>query len=253
MQASGNTVLITGGSAGIGLALATRFLEAGNDVIVCGRRADKLEEAKSQYPALHTKVCDVSEAESREELFHWATSEFPKLNVLVNNAGIQQRINMLKPSLEWSHYKRELAANLDAPIHLSTLFISHLRKMQSASIVNVSSGLSITPAAFAPVYSATKAALHSFTMSLRLQLAETNIRVVEILPPAVNTDLGGAGLHTFGAPLDDFADSVFAEYQSGALEIGYGGTEQRARAMRDEIEPAMKQMWQHYKTNNPTF
>lgn len=253
MITNGNTVLITGGASGIGFALAQRFLQAGNEVIVCGRREEKLKEAKQMFPQLHTRVCDVSDAADRESLCAWVTNEFGQLNVLVNNAGIQQRVNLLHASADWAYYHQEISANFEGPIHLSMLLLPHLKKQPHATIVNVSSGLAITPAIWAPIYSATKAALHSFSMSLRVQLSETNIGVVEVLPPAVNTDLGGAGLHTFGAPLDDFADAVFQGLEAGEMEIGYGGTENRARALRAEIEESSRQMWKHFISNNPNF
>jgi uncharacterized oxidoreductase len=253
MNITGNTVLITGGASGIGLALAERFLNAGNEVIVCGRRQEKLNEAKQRFPQLHTHVCDVANEADRKSLFTWVTSEFPELNVLVNNAGIQQRVNLLKPNNEWSYYHQEIAINLEGPIHLTLLFVPHLVQKKNATIINVSSGLAITPATWAPMYSATKAALHSFTMTLRLQLSKTNVEVVEVLPPAVNTDLGGPGLHTFGVPVDDFADAVFKGFEAGNLEIGYGGTEKRGRASRDEIDQATKQMWEGFLRNNPHF
>ena len=108
--------------------------------------------------------------------------------------------------------------------------------------MNVSSGLALVPLAIAPVYSATKAALHSFTLTLRHQLAESGVRVVEILPPAVNTDLGGPGLHTFGAPLDAFADSVMARVAAGELEVAYGTAEERAQAARAAFDGAFERM-----------
>jgi uncharacterized oxidoreductase len=253
MNMKDNTVLVTGGATGIGFALAERFLNAGNEVIICGRRQEKLQEVKEKYPQLHTYVCDVSVPADREELFTQVTKEFPNVNVLVNNAGIQQRVNLLNAKEGWTYYHQEIAANLDGPIHLSMLFVPHLVEQKQASIINVSSGLSITPATWAPIYSATKAALHSFTMTLRLQMAKTNVDVLEILPPAVNTDLGGPGLHTFGAPLNEFADAVFAGIQRGDLEIGYGGTERRARAFRDEVDQATQQMWESFLGRNPDF
>ncbi|WCK52639.1 SDR family NAD(P)-dependent oxidoreductase [Aneurinibacillus sp. Ricciae_BoGa-3] len=253
MEFKGNTVLITGGASGIGLALAKRFLQAGNRVIVCGRREEKLAEAKEKFPELHTRVCDVSNESDRRSLFDWVTGEFPDLNVLVNNAGIQQRVNLLNDTHDWNHHRQEITINVDAPIHLSLLFIPHLLKQKRAAIINVSSGLSITPGVWVPIYSATKAALHSFTMSLRIQLEDTNIQVVEILPPAVNTDLGGVGLHTFGAPLDDFADSVFNDMQKGELEIGYSGTEKRLQASMTEIPQLTKQAWEGFLQRNPDF
>jgi uncharacterized oxidoreductase len=253
MNITGNTVLITGGASGIGLALAERFLNAGNEVIVCGRRPEKLNEAKQRFPQLHTRVCDVAEEADRKSLLTWVTREFPAFNVLVNNAGIQQRVNLLKPDHDWSCYHQEIAINLEGPIHLTMLFVPHLVRKKNAAIINVSSGLAITPATWAPIYSATKAALHSFTMTLRLQLSKTNVEVVEVLPPAVNTDLGGPGLHTFGVPVDEFADAVFKGFEAGHLEIGYGGTEKRGRASRDEIDQATKHMWEGFLRNNPDF
>jgi uncharacterized oxidoreductase len=242
----GNTVLITGGASGIGLALAERFLNAGNTVIICGRRKEKLEEAQQKFNKIHTRICDVSVEADRMELFNWAAAEFPHLNVLVNNAGIQQRVNLPAPQEPWSHYAQEIVSNFDAPVHLSLLFTPHLMKQQKASIINMSSGLAITPGAWVPIYSATKAALHSFTVSLRIQLADLNVEVIEVLPPAVNTDLGGVGLHTFGASLNDFADSVFGELDSGKQEIGFGGTEDRLNVSASEAKEIAKKMYEGF-------
>lgn len=253
MDLQNNTALITGGAAGIGLAFAERFLKAGNEVIVCGRRLEKLDEAKERFPNLHTRVCDVSDETQRKALFSDVTREFPNLNVVVNNAGIQQRFNLKTAKQEWAYYHQEIAANLEGPIHLLMLFIPHLLTQKQAAIINVTSGLAIAPAAWAPVYSATKAAMHSFTQSLRLQLADTEIEVIDVLPPAVNTDLGGVGLHTFGAPVDDFADSIFDGFSRGDLEIGYGGTEKRMLATKEERDEGAKHMWQNFLKLNPNF
>jgi len=253
MNISGNTILITGGASGIGLAFTERFLKAGNEVIIVGRREEKLKEAQAKYPNLHTKVCDVSKESERLKLFEWVTSEFPTLNVLVNNAGIQQRVNLLKASEDWRYYQNEIAINFEGPVHLTMLFTPFLMKKENATIINVSSGLAFTPGTWVPVYSATKAAIHSFTLSLRLQLAKSNVKVVEIFPPAVNTDLGGVGLHTFGAPLNDFADAVFEGIKNGEEEIGYGGSEKRLRATRDELDEGTKQAWEGFLSRNPDF
>lgn len=247
MKKNGNTVLITGGTSGIGQALAERFLEAGNTVIVCGRRGDRLDELKKSFPGLHTRVCDISREEERVELFRWATAEFPELNVLVNNAGIQQRVNLLAADGDWDYYRQEINTNFDAPVHLTLLFVPHLVKQPSAAILNVSSGLAIAPGVWVPVYSATKAAIHSFTVSLRLQLSDTKVEVIEILPPAVNTDLGGAGLHTFGAPLNEFADSVFRDLDSGKEEIGFGGTEDRLALSATAAKDAARGMYEGFR------
>ncbi|HEX2639173.1 MAG TPA: SDR family oxidoreductase, partial [Pyrinomonadaceae bacterium] len=184
LNLSGNTILITGGASGIGLAMAERFSARDNNVIICGRREDKLREAAEQVPGLKWRVCDVADPAEREDLGKWAVSEFPELNVLVNNAGIQRRVDLTEPE-NWQVTESEIAINLDAPIHFSGLLYPHLAHRPAAAILNVTSGLSFVPLANVPVYCATKAALHSFTLSLRYQLAETNVEVIEVIPPAV--------------------------------------------------------------------
>jgi uncharacterized oxidoreductase len=250
---TGNTILITGGASGIGLAFAERFLNNGNEVIVVGRREAKLKEAKEKFSKLHIKVCDVSVEAERKSLLEWATAQFPNLNVLINNAGIQQRVNLQNVNQDWEYYRNEISINIDAPIHLSMLFNPHLMKQKSSYIINVSSGLAIMPGVWVPIYSATKAAVHSFTTSLRHQLENTSVEVIEIFPPAVNTDLGGVGLHTFGAPLDHFADMILRGLEEGELEIGYGGTTERLSAGREEIIEGTKRARQNFLKNNPDF
>jgi uncharacterized oxidoreductase len=260
MQLSGNAVLITGGASGIGLALAQRFLRAGSDVLVCGRRERALRAAQAAHPQLRTRACDASQPRPRAELVAWALGECPRLNVLVNNAGIQRRFRLTDPD-EFEATREEIAINLEAPIHLCQLLAPHFldlarqRTAPSASsassareaapvpaIVNVTSGLAFTPLAAAPVYSATKAALHSFTLSLRHQLAGTGVDVIEVIPPAVNTDLGGAGLHTTGVPLGEFADAVMAQLARGESEVSYGFSAQASRASRDELSAIFARM-----------
>jgi uncharacterized oxidoreductase len=230
-----NTVLITGGASGIGLALAKRFASAGSRVIVCGRRAAQLEEAKAACPGLEAFVGDVSSAASRLELFQKVAQDYPEVNVLVNNAGIQNRPSKLAEPQDWEAHAKELEINLHAPIHMAILFIPHLLTKKSPMIVNVTSGLSFVPIAAMSTYCATKAGLHSFTMSLRHQLQDTPIKVVEMIPPAVNTDLGGKGLHNYGVPLDEYADDAFAHIVAGDLEFGYGFSERGRNASRAEI------------------
>jgi len=253
MKLSGNTILITGGASGIGLAFAERFLQRGNQVIVIGRSKEKLQAAKEKFPQLYTHACDVSIPEERGHLFEWITSEFPHLNILVNNAGIQQRVNLLKADHDWDYYQKEIAINIEGPIHLSMLMIPHFRRQKHSAIVNVSSGLALTPGVWVPIYSATKAAIHAFTISLRHQVANSGIEVIEIFPPAVNTDLGGAGLHTFGAPLADFANTIFTGFENNQLEIGYGGTEDRLTASREEKLHSIQRAWEGFLKNNPDF
>lgn len=238
MKLSGNTILITGGSAGIGLAFAERFLKAGNTVIVTGRRENVLQNAKEKFPNLITRVSDLSTESERVSLFDWVTETYPEVNVLVNNAGIQQRYNLLKADAKnnWAYFNKEITTNIEAPFHLSMLFAPFFAKKEEATFINVTSGLAFTPLAIAPIYSATKAAFHSFTVSLRHQLSESSVEVIEVAPPAVNTNLGGAGLHTNGEPLDEFADGIFESLAEGKQEIGYGSSVERLRMSRDKID-----------------
>ncbi|WP_046226938.1 SDR family oxidoreductase [Paenibacillus dauci] len=249
MQLTGNTILITGGSAGIGLAFAERFLQLGNTVIICGRREEALRNAQTKYPNLITRVSNLDNESERIALFDWVTTQYPDVNVLVNNAGIQQRFNVLTADARnhWSDFNREITTNMEAPIHLAMLFAPFLAAQDKAAILNVTSGLAFTPFAIAPIYSATKAALHSFTMSLRHQLGDTAVEVIEIAPPAVNTDLGGAGLHTHGEPLDAFANGIFAGLKEGLAEIGYGSSAERLRMSRDDIDTYTEKMYQASK------
>ena len=240
MELRGRTALITGGGTGIGLALASRFLAAGSRVIVCGRRGTVLRDAAAAHPGLVTRVCDLAREEDRAALVDWVVAEHPALDLLVNNAGIQRRIRLDAPE-PWADTRQELAINVDAPIHLALALLPHLRR-RGGAIVNVTSGLSFVPYVAAPVYSATKAALHSFTLSLRHQLAGSGVRVVEIIPPAVNTDLGGVGLHDAGAPLEHFADEVVARLVAGEEEIAYGHARPRAAAAHDAFDEFFARM-----------
>lgn len=249
MKLSGNTILITGGSTGIGLAFAERFMKAGNTVIVCGRRESALQDAEEQVPGLITRVCDLDMESERLALFDWVTANYPEVNVLVNNAGIQLRYNVLKADARyhWNDFRKEITTNIEAPFHLSMLFAPFFAAKETAAIINVTSGLAFTPFAIAPIYSASKAALHSFTISLRHQLSDTSVEVIEIAPPAVNTNLGGAGLHTQGEPLDAFADGIFSELAEGKKEIGYGSSVARLRMSRDEIDVYAEKLYQASK------
>jgi uncharacterized oxidoreductase len=190
MKITNNTILITGGATGIGFAIAEALIQVGNQVIICGRREHKLLEAQIKIPQLQIKVCDLENRAERESLRDWATSQFPNLNILINNAGIQKEIDFtIRESKLWEGGS-EITINLEASIHLTALFIPHfLKQNQDCAIVNISSGLAFIPLKIYPVYCATKAALHSFSISLRTQLEKTNVKVFEIIPPIVNTEL----------------------------------------------------------------
>ncbi len=136
----------------------------------------------------------------------------------------------------------EVAINLEAPIHLSSLFIPHLLQKERSAIINITSGLAFVPLSNVPVYCATKAALHSFTLSLRHQLSGTPIAVIEIIPPAVDTDLGGKGLHTFGVPLNEFTDAIVEQLKMGSIEATYGFSVESSRATREQLEAIFNQM-----------
>ncbi len=240
MKLSGNTVLITGGATGIGFALALRLQRAGSTVVVCGRRQGPLDEARAH--GLHVIACDASDEEQRRSLAERVVKDYPTLNVLVNNAGIQQRPPKLSEPQDWAAHAAEISINLAAPMHLSMLLLPHLLRADAPVIVNVSSGLAFAPLASMPTYCATKAALHSFTQSLRWQLKDTPVSVVEIVPPAVKTDLGGKGLHDFGVPLDIWADDAVAHLAVGDLEFGYQTSESRRLASRQELDATFAAM-----------
>jgi uncharacterized oxidoreductase len=247
MKISGNTVLITGGATGIGYALAGSFLEAGNEVIICGRREKRLREAQEHYPALHIRVCDIAENADRKDLVDWVTTKLGNLNVLVNNAGVQRDIDFTKGIGEFLAGENEIAINLEAPIILTGLFIPHLTGKKEAAIVNVSSGLGFVPAARMPVYSATKAGMHAFSLALRHQLSKTGIKVFEVVPPGVDTELnpGGRakrGNYKAGLTAEEFVPAVMKGLENDAFEIGYRMTEKSIKASREELDRIFQQM-----------
>ncbi|CAN5201743.1 SDR family oxidoreductase [soil metagenome] len=233
MKTSGNTILLTGGSSGIGLALAKRFLDAGNDVIITGRREGPLADAKKQLPNVITEVSDSGSAADRTRLAAELTKRFPKLNVVINNAGIQRKVSFVEAE-PWERTREEIAINLEAPMHMASLFIPHLLTQSDPMIINGSSGLAFVPMAVSPVYCATKAAIHSFTLSLRHQLVKTPIRVIEVIPPAVHSNLGGS--HAFGVPTDEYADSVMAQLAEGRPEITYQFSQQASQGSRADLD-----------------
>ncbi|GAB3915150.1 SDR family NAD(P)-dependent oxidoreductase [Larkinella knui] len=227
MIIDGANVLITGGSEGIGYGLAARFLKAGSRVLVTGRDAAKLAKAASELPSLKTYVSDMGKIQDREALAQYVASVMTPLHWVINNAGIQRRISLAQDKAPWSERQQEMDILLSGPIHLNHLLIPLLLQHKWPSrIVNVTSGGAFIPQPFAPVYSACKAALHSYTMTLRYALANTSCGVVELIPPAVMTNLAGNG-QQHGADLDAFCDHVFQSLLIDGLEtVGYGPTEQ---------------------------
>jgi len=238
MKISNNKILITGGASGIGLALAQRFLEENNKVIICGRRESVLQEASRKLPPVITKTCDLAIADERVRLFKWIDKEHSDLNVLVNNAGIQQWMSVTDSNF-FQRAKDEIAINIEAPLHLVSLFLN-LSSLNT--IMNVTSGLSFSPLAKVPVYCASKAFLHSFTLSLQYLLRPKNIEVIEMIPPALNTDLGGKGIHDSAPPVSGFIEAAFEQLKQGKSQITYGFSEGMLKAGADDLRKAFERM-----------
>jgi len=231
MQVSGNKILITGGASGIGLGLTERFIQEGNTVIICGRRQSVLEEAVKKFPSVIFKVCDLSDESERVDLYNWIAENHPDTNVLINNAGIQNWMGVEEDSF-YERAHEEITTNVLAPIHLANLFAG-LKSIKT--IMNVTSGLAFIPLAKAPVYCATKAFMRSFTLSLRRQLKDANIEVIEIIPPALNTDLGGKGIHDAYPPVSAFIETIFEQLKNGSLELTFGMSEGRLKANNETV------------------
>jgi uncharacterized oxidoreductase len=191
MKLSGNTILITGGTSGIGFELTKQLVALGNKIIVTGRDQAKLKKAKDAFPQIETIQSDVCKPEEIIALEQRVTKAFPELNVLINNAGIMRTINIQESKENLGDLTREIETNLSGPIRMTRQFLRHLKSRPSAAIVNVSSGLAFVPLPTSPIYCSTKAALHSFTLSLRVQLKRTRVQVFELAPPATHTELLG--------------------------------------------------------------
>ncbi len=238
MKLAGNKILITGGGSGIGFAMAERFINDGNEVIICGRREDALHQAKEKLPSIVTRQCDLTSEDDRVKLYEWIAGEHPDLNVLVNNAGIQNWMTLDDDDF-FVRAKTEIVTNIEAPVHLTELFLEH---ESLNTIMNVTSGLAFVPLTKTPVYSATKAFFHSFTLSLRYLLRSRNIEVIEIIPPALNTDLGGKGLHDWAPPVSEFIESIFAQLAEGKSSLTFGFTEQMNQAGQEVLGPVFAQL-----------
>lgn len=209
MKTTGNTILITGGASGIGLALAVAWQALGNTVIVAGRRKSALDAATALHPGLIGYVLDVEDKAAIPGFVSQIIKNHPSLNVLVNNAGIMRAENLTNAQAALPHAEAMIATNLLGPIRLTTAVLPHLMAQGVATIINVTSGLAFVPLAMTPTYSATKAALHSYTQSLRHQLRETSVEVLELAPPQVQTDLmPGQDVNPMGMPLADYTSEV---------------------------------------------
>ncbi len=192
MQMTGNTVLITGGTSGIGLELAMQLSALGNIVIITGRSQEKLDAIRRDQPELIVMQSDVSDPVAIGELQARVTRDYPKLNILVNNAGVMRKINLQDRGTDLEDLSREIDTNLTGPVRMVKQFLPQLKAQPFSAIVNVSSALAFIPFPISPIYSATKAGIHAFTKALRVQLKNTNVQVFELAPPSTQTPLQDA-------------------------------------------------------------
>ena len=249
MKLTGRTILITGGSAGIGLAFALKFLELGNEVVVTGRRQSVLDQVKAKYPRLHTIQSDVADPVQIAALAARVKSDFPKLDVLMNNAGILFYKNLKTPAADLAGLMAEMNVNVGGVITATSAFIDILRA-NKGTVINTSSALAFVPLPSAPIYSATKAAIHSYTQSLRFQLEETGVQVIELMPPVVKTDMTtelaeGSGVTVITT--DELVKQSFAALNAGALEIRPGQSKQLAFMRRLAPDFINRQLWKASK------
>ena len=249
MKLSGRTILITGGSAGIGLAFALKFLELGNEVIVTGRRQVVLDQLKTKYPKLHTIQSDVGDLTQIASLLARVKLDFPKLDVLMNNAGIIHLKNLRVPASDLAGLMTELSINVGGVIAMTSAFIGILTANRG-TIINVSSALAFAPLPAAPIYSATEAAIHSSTQSLRFQLEETGVEVIELMPPWVKTEMTAEVPEGDGITListDELVKQSFASLKAGAVEIRPGQSKQLAFLRRLAPNFINGQLWKMSK------
>jgi uncharacterized oxidoreductase len=191
MNTTGNTILITGGGSGIGRGLAEAFHKLGNKVIIAGRRKQVLDETVAANPGMASATLNIEDAASIRTFAEKLIADYPALNVVIHNAGIMRPENLTQSS-ETADAEAMIVTNLLGPIRLTAALLPHLQKQSHATIMTVSSGLAFIPMAITPTYNATKAAIHSWTQSLRYQLKSTNIEIVELVPPYVQTELMGS-------------------------------------------------------------
>ncbi len=224
MNLSGNTILITGGGSGIGLELAIQLEALGNTVIICGRNISTLEQAERKSPNLIIFPCDIGDVNERRVLAYYCMEKYPNINILINNAGIQRVIDFTKGDDDFSSGDCETSINLNASMHLAALFTPHFLNKKEAAIVNIGSALGLVPLQISPAYSASKAGLHSFSISLRRQLAHSPVKVFEILPPIVDTNLtkGAREKREKGIPAKVAAKQSIQGLAKNQFEIAIG-------------------------------
>lgn len=226
MKLEGRTILITGGTSGIGFEMANQLIARRNTVLITGRDQRKLEEAKFALPGVHTFQSDASKLEDIQSLRQRVTAEFPACNTLFNNAGIMRNLDMNEPR-SLTDVTRELELSLNGPVQMVQEFLPHLKSKPNALIVNVSSGLAFVPFPLSPIYSAAKAGIHAFTRCLRVQLKGSEVAVVELAPPGVETKLFRGEFESEmkgqkGMPVDVLVTKAIAGIEAGKTEIRPG-------------------------------
>jgi uncharacterized oxidoreductase len=223
MKLSGNTVLITGGSSGIGLALCKKFLVEENRVLIIGRNREKLADIKRQLREIDTLHCDLSQSDSLAELLQYIERDYPELNILINNAGVQYNYHFMSEPEFIRKTEYEIATNFTAPVKLTGSLLPILQKKSNAAIVNISSGLFLAPKKSASVYCATKAAMHIYTKTLRYQLEDSGIKVFEIIPSLVDTPMTqGRGKSKISG--EQLAEEFFRNFRNDKYESYIGKT-----------------------------
>ncbi len=232
MKLTGNTILITGGGSGIGRGLAEALHKLGNQVIIAGRRKGHLTEVAKANPGMRWVELDIEDPASVAAVARQLIVDYPKLNVLINNAGVMQ-IDDVATAIDEKLLVTTLATNVMGPIRLAGALIEHLKSQKDAAVINNSSVLGFVPLAVTAVYSATKAALHSYTMSLRYKLKGTPVKVLEIAPPWVQTDLLGSNNEPRAMPLAEFIDETMRILGTDAEEV----LVERAKPLRNNAGP----------------
>ena len=251
MKLTGRTILITGGSAGIGLAFALKFLDLGNEVIVTGRRQHVLDKVKASYPRLHTIRGDVANPAQVSAVARQVKEEFPRLDVLMNNAGIGHPQNLRQTSRQLDSLTSEMDVNVGGVIRMTSALVDILTA-NSGTIINVSSMLAFAPVPALPIYSATKAAVHSYTQSLRFQLEDSGVEVIELMPPAIQTDMTSEFPEEVSKiTTDELVRLSFAALKAGTLEIRPGQTNQAAFMRRLAPDFLNRQLWRASKAMVP--
>ncbi|MEO6598264.1 MAG: SDR family oxidoreductase [Polyangiaceae bacterium] len=215
MKNSGNTILVTGGGSGIGRALAEALQAQGNQLIIAGRRKEALDATTAANPGMASLTLDIESPEGIKAFVAQVSEQHPKLNVLINNAGIMRAENLRAEVIDLADAEAMVVTNLLGPIRLTAALLPLLRKQANSTLINVTSGLAFVPLALTPTYSATKAALHSYTQSLRHQLAGSTTEVIELAPPAVQTDLmPGSATNPNSMPLAEYIAEVMSLLQA---------------------------------------